>query len=77
MSVQNEEELRNVWAAGWEACPSLLTGWGWGGSASGWAGGCGEKGEGLVLNVCADRGESDSAGDPSELFLRDTAHQLR
>lgn len=30
MSVQNEEELRNVWAVGWEACPGLLTGWGGG-----------------------------------------------
>lgn len=32
MSVQNEEELRNVWAVGWEACPSLLTGWEEGGA---------------------------------------------
>lgn len=47
MSVQNEEELRNVWVAGWEARPSLLTGWG-ARRRSGWVGGwgcCRESGE--------------------------------
>lgn len=50
MSVQNEEELRNVWAVGWEACPSLLTGWGRGRVV----------GEGTLVEVVGEEGGGES-----------------
>lgn len=49
MSVQNEEELRNVWAVGWEACPSLLTGWEEGGAEERREGGGLEGSKNLLL----------------------------
>lgn len=78
MSVQNEEELRNVWAAGWEACPSLLTGWWTGGCCkwmSGWLTGWGccrgmeMEGDAYEMSILTKGSQTQQQGCISAIFI--------